>query len=139
MRKHPVLFILIICSLLIGCKETERINHHYKFYGEGTHWKATLNFKGRGSTSSHYDERQKDFVLVYKGEYSDISNSIVNYSYKASSGNERGSESPPGTTYIRTNEEGTGGDIQRKDELIKVIVKWNGKEEIIPMKIQDDK
>lgn len=139
MRKVPVLLLLIMCFLLIGCKEPETIHHNYKFYGEGTHWEATLHFIGKGSSSSHYDERQKEFLLEYKGEYSEISNSIVNYSYKASSGNERGSESPPGTTYIRTNEEGTGGDIQRKDEVIKVIVKWNGKEEIIPMKIQNDK
>ncbi|TFH58268.1 hypothetical protein [Peribacillus frigoritolerans] len=139
MRKSPVLIVLIICSLCIGSKETVSINHNYKFYGEGTHWKATLNFIGRGSASSHYDEHQKDFVLEYKGEYSEISNSIVNYSYKSSGGEEGGFESPPGTKYIRTNEEGNGGDIQRKKEVIKVIVKWNGKEEIIPMKIQNDK
>lgn len=139
MRKTLALLLLISCLLLIGCKETKQFTHNYNFYGEGSRWKATLHFIGKGSTSSHYDERKKDFVLEYKGDYTDISHSIVNYSYKASSGSERGSESPPGTTYIRTNEEGTGGDIQRKDEIIKVIVKWNGKEETIPIKIQNDK
>ncbi|SFD64675.1 hypothetical protein SAMN05428981_1011259 [Bacillus sp. OV194] len=86
-----------------------------------------------------YDEHQKDFKLEYKGKYSDISKSVVRYSYKSSGGAERGSESPPGTKYIQTSSEGSGGDIQSKKEIIKVTVKWNNKEEIVPMKITNDK
>ncbi|MBT2738492.1 hypothetical protein [Bacillus sp. ISL-7] len=141
MRKRTVLLIIFICSLLIGCngKETISVKHNYKFYGEGNQWTGTLIFSGRGGTSTHYDEYKKDFVLEYKGDYTDISNSVVSYSYKSSGGSERGTESPPGTKYIRTSSGGSGGDIQSKKEVIKVIVKWNGKEDIIPMKILNDK
>ncbi len=141
MRKRIVLLIIVICSLLVGCnsKETISVTHNYKFYGEGNHWTATLNFSGRGGKTTHYDEYKKDFVLEYTGDYTDISNSVVSYSYKSSGGSERGSESPPGTKYIRTSSEGSGGDIQSEEEVIKVILKWNGKEEIIQMKIKNDK
>ena len=135
------IFILFIGSLLTGCnsEETTPFEHNYQFNGESTHWAATILVSGKGKTSTHYDESQRSFLLEYKGDYADISHSIVRYNYKSSGGSERGSESPPGTKYIRTSSKGTGGDIQDKDEIIKVTVKWNGKEEIIPMKITSDK
>lgn len=135
------LFILFICSLLTGCnsKETTPFEHNYQFHGESTHWAATLLVSGKGKTSTHYDEGQRSFLLEYKGDYADISHSIVRYNYKSSGGSERGSESPPGTKYIRTSSKGTGGDIQDKDEIIRVTVKWNGKKEVIPMKITSGK
>ncbi|MEH7158992.1 hypothetical protein V7121_22440 [Neobacillus drentensis] len=133
--------VLFICALLTGCtsKETKPFVHNYHYYGESTHWAATMLFSGKGNTSDHYNENQKSFLLEYKGDYEDISHSVVRYSYKSSSGVEGGSESPPGTRYIRTSEKGTGGEIQDKDEIIKVTVKWNGQKEIIPMKIKSSK
>ncbi|WP_144555409.1 hypothetical protein [Bacillus sp. X1(2014)] len=134
-------FTLFICSLLTGCnsKETTPFEHNYQFHGESTHWAATILFSGKGKTSTHYDENQKSFLLEYKGDYEDIAHSVVSYNYKSSGESEGGSESPPGTKYIRTSSKGTGGDIQDKDEIIKVTVKWDGKKEVIPMKITSGK
>ncbi|RFU69312.1 hypothetical protein [Bacillus sp. V59.32b] len=136
MRGKIAVLIVLICSILIGCTSKETISrHNYKFYGESKHWTATLHFVGIGVNSNHYDEDKKDFVLEYKGSYTDISKSIVKYSIKSSGFSEGGSESPPGTKYIRHSDEGTGGAIQKKDDVIKVLVEWNGEKEVVPMKV----
>ena len=139
--RYQFVTVLFICALLTGCtnKETKPFEHNFHYHGESSHWAATMLISGKGTTTTHYDENQKSFLLEYKGEYEDISHSVVRYSYKLNGGTEGGSESPPGTKYIRTSEKGTGGEIQDKDEIIKVTVKWNGQKEIIPMKITNGK
>lgn len=129
-------------SILLGCysEEAESISHDCNFYGEGTHCKARLDFSASGkSTSTHYDEHQKEFLLEYKGDYSEVANSVVTYSYESHGAIEGGTSRPFGRYPMRSSSGGSGGDIQSKDKLIKVIVKWDGKEEIIPLEIQNDK
>jgi hypothetical protein len=135
-----VLFLVFICLiLLVGCnsKDVASVKHEYHYYGEEEHWKATLDVSGKGDSAIHYEEKEK-FVLEYKGDYSDISDAIVSYSYTENGETQGGTESPPGTKYIESSAEGSGSKIHGEDELIEVVVKWNDKEETIAMKLTND-
>lgn len=136
-----ILFLVFICLIfLVGCnsKDVASIKHEYHYYGEEEHWKATLDMSGNVNTDTHYEEKQKDFVLEYKGDYSDISDATVSYAYTASGETEGGTLNPPGTKYIKDSSEANNGNMRKKDELIEVVVKWNGKEENISMKLSKD-
>lgn len=142
MKKIAVLILVNICLIfLVGCnsKDVASVKHDYHYYGEEEHWKATFDVsgKGKGNSDIHYEEKEK-FVLEYKGDYSDISDAIVSYSYIISGEKLGGSVSPPGTKYIESSSEGSGSKMHGEDELIEVVVKWNGKEETIAMKLSKD-
>ena len=95
----------------MGCnsKDVASVKHEYHYYGEEKHWKATLDISGNVDTATHYEEKQKDFVLEYKGDYSDISDAIVSYAYTTSGETDGGTLSPLGTKYIRDSSEAGDG------------------------------
>ncbi|PUB10006.1 hypothetical protein C8K15_12230 [Paenisporosarcina sp. OV554] len=63
---------------------------------------------------------------------------LLDYTYTTSGETEVGTLCPPGTKYIRDSSEAGDGNMCKKDELIEVVVKWNEKEEKIPLKIKND-
>ncbi|OLO38805.1 hypothetical protein BTR23_11120 [Alkalihalophilus pseudofirmus] len=129
--------IIFITLLLSACSNEEVTKNHYSFTGEGQYWEAEYIYEGieiweEEDSTTYSHENSDTFVLTFKGSLYEMQ-SITNvyFSYETSAGNGGGSrefDQPPNDVTLRISGGGTGTKIN-KDEIIPVIVKWNGLEE----------
>lgn len=126
MKKIIISFLTVM--LLTACSNTTY--NDYKFRGESEHWEAVYAHKGTDRNKSNSNETSHEFILTFKGSVEELSSfHKLEYTYETTNGHVRNSEEftePPSTVTFLSSAKGTA---VRKDEVIKVNVKWGDFEE----------
>ncbi|WP_100372245.1 hypothetical protein [Bacillus sp. FJAT-45037] len=138
MKSSILTAIIFLMLLLSACSNEEVIKNNYSFTGEGQYWEAEYIYEGteiweEEDNRTHYShENEETFVLTFKGSLEETQSiKRVGYSYDTTTGEGSGSrefDEPPNEITLRSGGGGTGSKI-KEDEIISVIVKWNGLEE----------
>ncbi|ADC52195.1 hypothetical protein BpOF4_20999 (plasmid) [Alkalihalophilus pseudofirmus OF4] len=138
MKNLIFISIIVITVLLTACSNEEVVNDRYTFIGEGAYWEAEYVFeseetqKEKNGRTTYSTINSDVFTLSYKGDVEEMQTiEKIEYNYKTSAGEGSGSrefDEPPTDITLRSNSSDNGAKVY-EDEIIPVIVKWDGLEE----------
>lgn len=145
MRKVRGILIIILLFIIVGCSNQKVIRHNYTYKGENELWTAEYKVNGTGiftekDNKTSYESSSNDILTVtYKNDISELSSvKHLEISYRSSAGGGGITEDyNEGSTAEKTytiKSGGTGGAIENKDEIIKVIINLDGKIQTIELK-----
>lgn len=128
----------MITVLLAACSNEEIVSDRYTFIGEGEYWEAEYVFeseetqKEKDGRTTYSTNNSDVFKLTYKGAVEDMQSiEKIEYNYKTSAGGGGGSREfnePPTDITLRSYSSDNGAKVY-EEEIIPVIVKWDGFEE----------
>ncbi|WP_260398187.1 hypothetical protein [Peribacillus simplex] len=142
-----ILTVLIIIMVLTACgsdttnkdNNPKTINNDYKFIGESEHWEAEYSYKGTelweedDGKTAYSNEDSYELILKYKGSLEELfSMKKLEYTYETitESGSKTETYTEPPSEKVFTNSGSSeGGSKVSKDEVIQIIVKWDGFDE----------
>lgn len=129
--------------LLSACSEEESGDYHYLFTGDGEKWEAqyevegTAEFRPQNGRTYYHHEYEDQLTVTYKGPLEEIESiETFEYSYETASGGggvTKRLENPLETTTFTMEGSGTGAGGVRKNEKVKVYIKWDNEEETIEL------
>lgn len=146
MKNLITILIFMTIVILTACSDEEVTNNKYTFIGEGEFWEAEYVYEGTETRDKEdgrttYSNKYRDvFRLIYKGSTEDIQSiEKLEYSFDTSTGGGssiREFDEPLNDITFTISGGGTGAKV-KKDEIIKVNVKWDYLEESFELTNQE--
>lgn len=149
MKKILVIMLSLVMILIAGCSKKEvndSYENNYTFQGENDRWEAkfisegTVTFTEKNSNTDVKTKENELLTVTYKGELSDLSKvKHLEIEYESDLGkgklekNYGEGESISTKTFTLTSSV-SGGPIMDENEVIKVTINLDGKEETLELK-----
>ncbi len=162
MKKYFIFILLTVIIIVTGCsgkgkvtKDGEENNkdsvtedveeNNYVFKGENEFWagelevNATRIFKEKEGNLEYESKADKTLTVTYKNELADLSsikNLVISYESSVGKGEikEDFTDSPPTDKIYTLSSSTSGGAIESEDEVIKLSIVVDGKEQTIELK-----
>ncbi|MGG4263735.1 hypothetical protein [Peribacillus simplex] len=144
-----VMMVLTACGVTSSkeIKSDSKNEHDYQFTGESKHWEAVYSYNGSeigGEKDKQKTYSSKDnyvLSLEYKGSLKELS-SMKDIEYTYETATESGSKKekytePPNDKKFTISGGSENGALVGAGEVIKVNVKWDGKEESFELHNKD--
>ncbi|WP_067727026.1 hypothetical protein [Oceanobacillus damuensis] len=152
MNLKKVLFVVVGAMLLLTISYFvidaggEKIRHNYTFIGESENWKAVYRMDGeekffdRGGKGQYDANSKDDFTLTFKGTDRELAE-IKDFYYSFESPRRKRSTSESFEEPLTSKVFKAGGMhdsiVVRGNDVIEVVVEWDGDKEIFEMKIEE--